>query len=67
MHNDTESHRYGPRYAAYIEHLKDCGECGRKRCPVGAELCADYLAGTRAPVMPEDALPHHRDEEEAES
>lgn len=42
-------------YGAYVEHLKNCAECGPTRCPVGETLCTDYL--TRVRLTSRTALP----------
>ncbi|MEU0228183.1 hypothetical protein ABZ177_28065 [Streptomyces sp. NPDC006284] len=43
MDIDFSAHANGAHYAAYLEHLVRCTECGPARCPVGADLCARYL------------------------
>ncbi|TFV33674.1 hypothetical protein E4K10_38920 [Streptomyces sp. T1317-0309] len=30
-------------YRAYVAHVSCCGQCGPRRCPVGAALCRAYL------------------------
>ncbi|WP_225631035.1 hypothetical protein [Streptomyces solaniscabiei] len=47
MQNDTEHRMHEAGYTAYVDHLKNCAECGPTRCPVGEALCTDYLAGVR--------------------
>src|SRR5438067_438439 len=37
--NDTEQHTHEASYIAYVDHLKNCAECGPTRCPVGEALC----------------------------
>ncbi|MCG8971575.1 MULTISPECIES: hypothetical protein [Streptomyces] len=55
MQNDTEHPLREAGYAAYVDHLKNCAECGPTRCPVGETLCTDYL--TRVRTMTRTALP----------
>ncbi|MGZ3103582.1 hypothetical protein [Streptomyces sp. H72] len=43
MDIDFSAHPNGVHYAAYLDHLMHCTECGPTRCPVGADLCARYL------------------------
>ncbi|CAM5318459.1 hypothetical protein STENM223S_10389 [Streptomyces tendae] len=43
MDIDFSAHPNGAHYAAYLDHLLHCTECGRARCPVGADLYARYL------------------------
>ncbi|MFG3221775.1 hypothetical protein [Streptomyces sp. NPDC048185] len=51
--SDTDQH-HGADYTAYVDHLKNCTECGRTRCPVGETLCTAYL--TRVRTMTRTAL-----------
>ncbi|MGW0457376.1 hypothetical protein [Streptomyces tendae] len=44
MDVDWGAYPYGAHYAAYLDHLMRCTECGPTRCVVGAELCTRYLA-----------------------
>jgi hypothetical protein len=53
--NDTEQHTHEASYTAYVDHLKNCAECGPTRCPVGEALCTSYLARVR--TMARTALP----------
>lgn len=48
MDIDWSAYPYGAHYAAYLDHLMRCTECGPTRCAVGADLCTRYLA-TAAP------------------
>ncbi|MET8633859.1 hypothetical protein ACWEQ2_15580 [Streptomyces sp. NPDC004096] len=36
-------------YRAYVAHVSCCGQCGPKRCPVGAALCRAYLKEVNSP------------------
>ena len=54
MWNDTEHALREAGYAAYVDHLKNCAQCGPTRCPVGETLCAEYL--TRVRLMPRTVL-----------
>ncbi|MFH8533920.1 hypothetical protein ACH4GE_36570 [Streptomyces tendae] len=44
MDIDWDAYPYGAHYAAYLDHLMHCTECGPTRCAVGADLCTRYLA-----------------------
>ncbi|GHB12160.1 hypothetical protein GCM10010330_77820 [Streptomyces tendae] len=44
MDVDWGAYLYGAHYAAYLDHLMHCNDCGPMRCAVGADLCARYLA-----------------------
>jgi hypothetical protein len=44
MDIDWGAYPYGAHYAAYLDHLMRCTECGPTRCAVGAELCTRYLS-----------------------
>jgi hypothetical protein len=45
--NDTDQHVPEADYTAYVDHLKNCAECGRTRCMAGEMLCNAYLARVR--------------------
>ncbi|MCG8971564.1 hypothetical protein [Streptomyces sp. CL12-4] len=45
--NDTDQHVPEADYTAYVDHLKNCAECGRTRCLAGETLCNAYLARVR--------------------
>ncbi|MER6850048.1 hypothetical protein AB0A81_24520 [Streptomyces flaveolus] len=47
MQNDTEHRMREADHTAYVDHLKNCAECGPARCLVGERLCTDYLARVR--------------------
>jgi hypothetical protein len=53
--NDTDQHVPEADYTAYVDHLKNCAECGRTRCPAGETLCNAYL--TRVRLMTRTAPP----------
>ncbi|MFE0794867.1 MULTISPECIES: hypothetical protein [Streptomyces] len=46
---DWDAYPYGAHYAAYLDHLMRCTECGHTRCAVGADLCTRYLATVGRP------------------
>ena len=47
MQSDTEHRMREADYTAYVDHLKNCAECGPTRCLVGERLCTDYLTRVR--------------------
>ncbi|MEU3663991.1 hypothetical protein AB0E77_30235 [Streptomyces sp. NPDC032940] len=55
MTADTGIHSGEAAYAAYVEHLMACGECGLAPCPAGADLC------NRCLELVNRSWPVHRD------